>query len=180
MPQPYYSETAKAIEIINGKYLEGHGADIGCGSSKLSHHAIGVDGRDLEGVDIITSDPSGLYPFKNGSGVMPNTLDYIYSSHFLEHWHNPLSMISNWWTYIKLGGFLVLYLPDGRYYSNENNPEHLYDWNYESFLFFFKRCFCGEGKDFKGDFLPKFFEVIESGVDLRPDCYSFYLVAQKL
>jgi hypothetical protein len=71
-------------------------------------------------------------------------------------------------------------MPQKDAYKSEDNPEHLFNWSYDDFMFFFRRNFCGEGKNYKGENLRTLFEVIESGVDIGQDRYSFYIVAKKV
>jgi hypothetical protein len=53
------------------------------------------------------------------------------------------------------------------------------DYNFADFMFYFKQAFCGEGKDYKGQNLPKLFELVEYGEHIGDIEYSFYLVAKK-
>ena len=73
-------------------------------------------------------------------------------------------------------------MPDGDYYPNQENPEHFHDTKYEPFLMWFKRAFCGEAKNYKGEqYAPPIFELIESGQDvIEEQHYSFYIVAKKI
>jgi len=99
------------------KYCQGTGIDIGCGGNKITQDAIGIDIRKLDGVTIVrdASDISNLFP--NGS------LDYVFSSHFLEHLTAPQVALNSWWKSIKDGGYLVLYLPHPDLYKG-NNSDH--------------------------------------------------------
>lgn len=170
----HQSEAAKVRDLPNVmQYVVGKIADIGCGSEKITTDAVGYDGRPLDGVDIVDDD-LGNIPTNNP------IYDTVFSSHFLEHLPNQYGSIDNWRYKLKLGGHLVLYLPDGRHYDNKENPEHMIDMNYDDFMFWFKRSFCGEGKDFKGNYLPKLFELVESGMDVGDQRYSFYVVARKV
>lgn len=187
MLAPYYSETDKAREIIDPKYLEGAGLDIGCGTHKIKPDSIGIDGRHLPGVDIITDilypEYGSLTSFHDKDHnliLYAKSIKYIYSSHCLEHLCNPTAAIEHWARHLDKGGYFILYLPDRRKYSNEGNPEHMNDWDHDSFMFFFRRVFCGEGKDFRGKNFDPVFRLIESREDFRPDCYSFLVIAQKL
>lgn len=175
MPAPYFSETDKAREIIDPKYLQGRGIDVGCASHKITPDAIGIDGRQLEGVDCVTDDIYNISQIIGLQGV-----DFLYSSHLIEHLRNPTAAIEDWAKLIKQGGYLILYLPDKRGYSNEGNPEHIFDWDYHSFMFYFTRAFCGVGKNFKGNNFTPIFEIVESKEDFREDCYSFLIIARKL
>jgi len=175
----YYSETEKVVELIDPKYLQGKVLDIGCGDHKVTLEAIGIDGRDRPGVDFILKDEISIYML----GIIYPELEdanTVFSSHCVEHLENDTSALLSWSALIKPNGYLILYLPDGRKYSNEGNMEHMRDYTYDNFMFYFKRVFCGEGKNFKGENLPAIFKVLESGEDFREDCYSFYVIAEKL
>ena len=167
----YMSESAKVQDMPNiMRYITGRVADIGAGGNKITADAVAYDGRVLPGVDYVQD---GLY-------ITGAVFDTIFSSHFLEHVINPGDYIINWYTHLEAGGHLILYLPEKEYYNSHNNPEHMFDWSYDDFMFFFKRGFCGEGKNYKGETLLKMFEVIEAGKDIGHDRYSFYLIARKV
>lgn len=175
---PYFSETDKIREILDTKYLEGTVLDIGCGEHKIKPTAVGVDGRRLDGIDIVLDSERDIYFLSYREDI--GEFDTVFSSHCLEHLRNPTMAIDDWSKLVKKGGYLVLYLPDKNRYSNEGNLEHMYDWDLKSFLFYFQRCFCGVGKNYKGEDLPATFKVVEYDVDSRLDCYSFYIIAEKL
>lgn len=172
----YMSEAEKIKPLIE-KYLNGKSVlDIGCADHKVVPHAIGVDGRAMPGVDVVTDGLSDLsLSSKAGMGY-----DTVFSSHLLEHLEDPAYMIHCWRECLKIGGHLILYLPDKGFYDSSQNPEHLFDWEYKDFMFFFNRVFCGEGKNFKGEHIYKLFEVVESGVHHGDDLYSFYLIAKRV
>src|SRR5574342_461582 len=176
---PYYSETDKIREILHPMYLDGAVLDMGCGNHKIKPAAVGVDGRKLDGVDIHLANERDIYMLSYREDI---GCDYhaVFSSHCLEHLRNPTMAIDDWSRLIKKGGYLILYLPDRNRYSNEGNLEHMYDWDLKSFLFYFQRCFCGIGKNYKGENFTPTFKVLECDLDSRLDCYSFYVVAQKL
>lgn len=171
------SEAAKVRDLPQVmKYIHGKVLDYGCGGDKIIPEAIGVDGRALPSVTYVVHDLENPGPL---GAAFVEECDIVFSSHFLEHVRRPHDMIMMWYQFLKPpAGKLVLYLPDGRHYSNEGNPEHLWDINYDNFLFWFKRNFCGEGKDYTGSPLPKYFELLEHGMDIGLDRYSFYIVAK--
>lgn len=179
----YHSEAAKVRDLPRVmQYITGKVLDIGCGPDKITPDAIGVDGRDLPGVDHVfelgedSKDViEAILGKHNGE-----KFDVVFSSHFLEHMMDQYRTVRHWRLAIKPGGYLVLYLPDGNHYDNKENPEHMVDMKYEPFMFWFQRVFCGEGKDFKGNPLKKLFEVVESGMDVGDDRYSFYVVARRV
>jgi SAM-dependent methyltransferase len=169
---PYHSEAAKVRDMSIMKYVHGRVCDVGAGGDKITPDAYAVDGRALPGVDSVRH---GLF-LRDEDGLF----DTIFSSHFLEHVDNPSDYISNWFIYLRDGGHLVLYLPQKDAYNSHENLEHLFNWSYDDFMFWFKRSFCGEGKNYLGEHILKYFEVVESGLDIAPDRYSFYLVARKV
>jgi predicted SAM-dependent methyltransferase len=167
------SETAKIRDKVS-KYLQGKIFDIGCGSDKICPEATGIDGRAVfEGGFI----QEGLTQFP---ASLNETVDVVYSSHTLEHIEDDYCALICWSKLLKSGGYLILYLPDGRHYNNYENLEHMRDYQYEQFMLFFRRSLCGEGKNFRGEFLPKVFEMVEDGLDVGENRYSFYLVARKV
>lgn len=172
MSKVYHSEAAKFRELDAMKYVVGDVLDIGCGDDKIIPSAVGFDGRSLPGVDLVQDDPYDL--------VSVDWMDTVFSSHFLEHLADQYAAIMEWSQCIRVGGHLVLYLPDGDHYNNKENPEHMVDMKYEPFLFWFKRAFCGEGKNYKGEHLPKLFELVDSGMDVRENCYSFWIAARRV
>lgn len=175
----YHSEAAKVKDMPNiMQYVTGRIIDIGCGNEKISDDAYGIDGRDLPGVNFITDDVLTLSDQLEGCKHMP--FDTVFSSHFLEHIAADYAALKDWSKLLRVGGHIILYLPDGRHYNNSENPEHMRDINYDQFMFWFRRAFCGEGKDFKGNNVPKIFELVDSGMDVGPDRYSFYCIARKV
>jgi len=119
---------AQKVKFDIVPYTRGRGLDIGCGPFKVYPHFIGVDnghhakefGWDMK-PDIIT-EASDLSLFADQS------LDFIFSSHLLEHIEDPETVLSEWWRTLKPGGNLVLYLPHGDLYPQVGtegaNPDH--------------------------------------------------------
>jgi SAM-dependent methyltransferase len=171
------SEASKIKPKIE-KYLQGEILDIGCGDQKITPDAIGVDARPLPGVDIVSDWENMLLNLKDKYGSYWQQYDVVFSSHFLEHIPDQYGAIEEWAYLLKRGGYFILYLPDGRYYNNQDNPEHMIDMKYDDFMFWFKRSFCGEGKDYRGGEMLKTFELVEHGLDIGEDRYSFYVVAR--
>lgn len=167
-------ESHKIVDKVK-QYLTGSVMDIGCGDETVIPDAFGVDGRDFPCVKLRVDSLYGLP--ERSIGVF----DTVFSSHTLEHLPDMYRAIKEWSEFVKPNGYFILYLPDGRYYNNYENQEHFHDTTYDQFLFWFKRAFCGEAKNFKGEQYAKpIFELIESGQDIGDDRYSFYIVARKL
>lgn len=175
MPAPYMSEAAKVRELPQVmKYITGRIADVGCGHDKITPEAIGFDGRAIEGVNVIGPGNTLKYLGANME------FDTIFSSHFLEHVPDPYSYISQWYNHLISGGHLVLYLPQKDAYNSHQNLEHMFNWSFDDFIFWFRRVFCGEGKDYIGRHNQKKFEIIDCDLDIGDDRYSFYIVARKI
>jgi SAM-dependent methyltransferase len=125
------NETTK-IRDVAIKYCNGCGVDVGCGSEKIKQESFGVDSsigdnefRDLSCVNIKTT-VTDMSLFNTGS------LDFVYTSHFLEHLQDPKKMIDDMCRVLREGGYLVVYLPDRVLYT-EPNPDHFNMWTLEEF-----------------------------------------------
>lgn len=137
--------------------------DIGCGRHKIVPSAFGVDMIAEDNIDHNTKD---LYTLDEQLPAKAGTFDVVYSSHCLEHVHDPIKAIKCWSKMLKPMGLLILYLPDSRHYNNDNNIYHLQSFEYKVFMRWFQQF--------------KNLKVIESNQDIGEDRYSFYLVAQKM
>jgi len=114
------------------EFTKDNGVDIGCGLNKIHTSAIGIN-------KILTENDYG-YPFGaqiNGVGdslpwFSDNSLDYVFSSHCLEHIVDTKSALLEWTRVIKKGGYLVLILPHKDYFPNigqpNANPDHKHDF----------------------------------------------------
>ena len=114
------------------KFCKGVGTDVGCGSiieekgypreNKIVPHAIGCD----KAYTNLSGYADNLEWWKDG------VLDFVFSSHLLEHIDNYAECLHEWWRVLKLGGYLVLYLPHKHYYPNvgdgRGNPDHKHDF----------------------------------------------------
>jgi len=120
-------------EVI--EYTKGIGIDVGCGLNKIHSSAIGIDKR---------MSPSDFgYPFgaqiraegDHLTWFAKESLDFVFSSHCLEHFADPLLALSEWHRVLKRGGHLVLILPHKQRYPVVGSP--------------------GANGDHKRDFLPQ-------------------------
>jgi predicted SAM-dependent methyltransferase len=91
---------------------KGTGVDIGCNREEWKFPgAIPVD-------PIINDSDALNFPYEN--------LDYIFSSHCLEHLYDWVDVLDYWTSKLKKGGVLFLYLPDysQEYWKPWNNRKH--------------------------------------------------------
>lgn len=104
------------------QYLEGKGFDIGCGAEKVVAWATGVD---LHTNADVVQDGAKL------DTVADQTVDFVFSSHFIEHVPDWKAALEEWWRVIKVGGHLVLYWPHPHHYPRIGqfgaNPDHKHD-----------------------------------------------------
>jgi predicted SAM-dependent methyltransferase len=124
------NDSEKALEgddrpefAMMAKYCRGLGLDIGCGTNRLSNSILTTDWYPHSDTDLIWNcapDPeNGVryfipYPFRE------NRFDFIFASHVLEDFHPDIiqHVFDEWLRMIKIGGYLVVIIPDmegGRY-----------------------------------------------------------------
>jgi ADP-heptose:LPS heptosyltransferase/predicted SAM-dependent methyltransferase len=129
-PQGHESEKIK-WEIV--EYTRGRGLDLGCGNYKPFEHFVGVDNGDhckkfgwssAANFHVDTCEKLDLFASAG--------MDFVFSSHLLEHIENYQEALKEWWRIIKPQGYLVLYLPHKNFYPNIGqpgaNPEHMHDF----------------------------------------------------
>ncbi len=130
-------------EVI--EYTKGTGIEIGCGLNKIHTSAIGVN------IVLTESDYGYTYgaQIKSEGTNLPwftdNSLDYVFSSHCLEHFHEPKKALIEWTRVLKVDGYLVLILPHKNYYPNIGHPN--------------------ANKDHKHDFLPEDIRQMINDID---------------
>lgn len=125
------SESKKIVWEV-APYLRGRGIDLGAGMFKILPQAISVDngnhaifGHQIK-PDVFVETAEDLSIFGSGS------MDFVYSSHLLEHIENYQAALTEWWRVVKQGGCLALYLPHKLFYPNIGqpgaNPTHVHDF----------------------------------------------------
>lgn len=94
------------------RYLIGHGVDIGSGSDTLSQY--------YEFFPLMQSCRSWDMPDGDAElmeSIGYNSLDFVHSSHCLEHMRNVKVALENWVRILKQGGHLVCIIPDEDLYE---------------------------------------------------------------
>jgi SAM-dependent methyltransferase len=100
-------------------YCIGNGIDIGYGGCKIKKSAISLDlymwiGGQWFGYDPLL-EPDGDELNYGGDGrdlpFRDQVMDYVYSSHCLEDFENTREVLTEWVRVLKIGGYLLLYLP---------------------------------------------------------------------
>jgi len=99
-------------------FCKGHGYDIGCMKKEWAFPG-------SIPIDIDFEDPWDALNLPYNKTLL---VDYIFSSHCLEHLPNWVDAMNYWYDTLKIGGILFLYLP---HYSQEywrpwNNRKHIH------------------------------------------------------
>ena len=99
----YYQRLARGTF---DKYLKGRGIDIGCG------------------IDLLKGPFCNVVPFDQQDGdaqymekIPDNFLDFVYSSHCLEHMEDVNVAMENWIKICKPGGYIYVAVPDEDIYE---------------------------------------------------------------
>src|SRR5579872_4133856 len=101
---PMGSETAKICWEIP-KYTRGRGLEIGCGIQKTYPHFIGIDnGRDAILFGQKGIKPDVLAEADDLSMFASQSMDFVFSSHTLEHLDDDLKALKEWWRVLKPKG----------------------------------------------------------------------------
>jgi len=106
-------ETAKAYaRRLREGYFEsvfvGQGIDIGCGDDPVIPDCLHWDK---------TQGDAQTLP-----GLEPASFDWVYSSHCLEDLPDPEAALLRWWEVLKLGGKLLVVVPDEDLYEQGQWP----------------------------------------------------------
>jgi 2-polyprenyl-3-methyl-5-hydroxy-6-metoxy-1,4-benzoquinol methylase len=140
----FYREVAKKVDSL---YHEGKTKasclDVGCGSGHLlaELRKIGFLGR-LVGLDVAVSAGQQVKGHKLDlefySGYLSDQpwnreFDLILCTEVLEHCEYPDEIIKDMMKVVKVGGYIVITVPDGR---KDNWDGHIHFWSPESFKLF--------------------------------------------
>ena len=150
-------------------YMRGKCLDIGCGPYKVFPHFVGVDNGDHWGhFDNVRVDDA-----KDLSQFGSEAWDVAYSSHLLEHfpYKDVPNVLNEWMRVTKVGGYLILYLPDEKQYPKVGdkyaNQDHKWDVSYDKVISAMEKSDCG-------------WDLIDYQVRSEADEYSLFFVFKKL
>ena len=129
---PMCNEAKKIVWEV-APYLKGRGIDIGAGMFKILPQAISVDNcadKEIFGHPIIPD-----VRVQSGEKLdifATQSMDFVFSSHLLEHIVDYKAALQEWWRVIKFDGILALYLPHKDFYPNVGteyaNNDHKHDF----------------------------------------------------
>jgi len=154
------------------QWTRGKVLDVGCGPAKPFDHFIGVDNNvdaHLFGIqarpNIFIQDAGKLDIFAG------NSFDSVFSSHLLEHIEPERvpEVLKEWWRLLKVGGYLVLYLPHEDFYPKVGepgaNPDHKWNVNPKRVMDYMKEL--------------KFWDLLENQERNEGTEYSLFQVYKK-
>lgn len=108
------------------KYMSGIGIDVGF-VGYLNEPILPVL-PSATGIDLNTPGYDGrTLPYENGS------LDYVYSSHTLEHIDDWKNAIRDWYRVLKVGGHLVITVPHRDLYERKMNLPSKWNQDHKRF-----------------------------------------------
>ena len=84
-------------------YLSGRGIDIGCGNDPVR--------PDVRRFDVEDGDANVI------TRHVQEQFDFVFSSHCLEHMHDPRAALREWWSLVRPGGYLFFIVPDEDLYE---------------------------------------------------------------
>ena len=118
------NETGKAYERRKregyfDRYLVGKGIDIGCGPDPVTPDCLAWD------------RPQG--DAQTLDGLEPESFDWVYSSHCLEHLKDPYAAIHRWWEILKFGGYMLVVVPDEDLFEQGIWPSKFNPWHETSY-----------------------------------------------
>lgn len=124
---PLFNARARLLPLLRGR-----GVEVGPGTNPAVLPSDSVDVRYLERMP--AEDWARVYAKRELPGAVadlwkryvvdsahrmesfgPSTLQFVFSSHVIEHLANPLGVFQNWWDKLAPGGVIAGVVPDARY-----------------------------------------------------------------
>lgn len=111
-------------------YLQGRALDLGCGMRKVWPGLIGIDNASTFGGNTVADIPGDISDLSMFGDA---TMDAVFSSHVLEDFPRERvpTVLEEWARVLKIGGYLVLYVPNMNLYPKcgdpHANPHHKWD-----------------------------------------------------
>jgi SAM-dependent methyltransferase len=118
------------------KYITGRGLDIGCGGDPLTPDCdtFEKDSPDNGIPNTTGTRYTGDANTLNNPLLIPESYDWVYSSHLIEHLTDPLTSLRAQYRLVKPGGFLIVVAPSRDHYEKQRmlpskwNADHKSYW----------------------------------------------------
>lgn len=101
-----FAKYLKKYTIVNNRFL--NGIDVGCGTCRIDDMITSIDQQP----DYRYAHAQFVWNCHDLDLFADEKLDFIFSSHCLEDFEDIPVVFLNWWKKIKVGGRLLLLLPD--------------------------------------------------------------------
>lgn len=99
------------------KFFKGTGVDVGCGNDCIIQFKKEFNKmRDVRAWDIRDGDGQYLRDISDFS------LDFVHSSHSLEHMRDWKIALTNWLRVVKKGGYVIVSIPEWEMYEHKQWP----------------------------------------------------------
>lgn len=166
-----FSESNKIAHVIV-RYTRGHVLELGAGTHKTFPHFTSVDSC----VAMAGSKPDNLDVAGNCVDLKlfgTESWDSVFSSHLLEHFTpaDAIKALQEWTRVLRVGGYLVLYVPSANLYPKAGTPGANMDHKWDIY------------PDDVEDLLKKYTECgwtqLEKEERSETDEYSLFLVFKK-
>lgn len=117
---------AKQRRLAEGwfeKYCPNHmsGIDIGCGNDPVN--------ETFRKWDMVFGDGDATFM----EGVSDNMFCTVHASHVLEHLHDPVEGIKNWFRILRPGGHLIIAVPHRDLYEKKKELPSRWNFDHKSF-----------------------------------------------
>jgi ubiquinone/menaquinone biosynthesis C-methylase UbiE len=162
-------ETSKCERLRQSRgdfqnFLRGNGIDIGCGPDPLK-----VPEGTVRPWDLKDGDAQLM------AGVPDGQLDFVYSSHCLEHMRDVRESLVNWIRILKPGGHLYVVIPDYILYEKMTWPSMYNSDHKQSFSFLIPRNAVRRPNHFhvEQDLVPMLKELGAEPVRVTMEDYGF-------
>lgn len=100
--------------------------DLGCGPNKPEGY-IGIDRRQLPGVDIVRNIEADGLPFDD------DEVDELRAKDFFEHVRETITVFNDCWRVLKAGGELIIEVPRFPHVDSAKDPTHVSFFTVETF-----------------------------------------------
>lgn len=107
----------RASDPLFQRVFRGRGIDIGHGGDLLNRDNLFPNVQSCEGFDQRDGDAQRILRYRP-----QQSYDFVYSSHCLEHLHDPAGALRSWFDLVRPSGFLILVVPDEDLYEQGNWP----------------------------------------------------------
>jgi SAM-dependent methyltransferase len=99
------------------RYFVGNGIDIGCGPDPVSQYAEQFPlMQQVKNWDMPDGDAQYL------ASITDESVNFVHSSHCLEHMRDPEIAMQNWLRVLKPGGHMIITIPDEDLYEQGKFP----------------------------------------------------------